>query len=170
MAKNKKFPSIKKNIENFVKGEEGKISSKSILELGFGVVGLSLLIGKMLPTKTAEAVTSHLAHSSSTCHSSHGSACHGSTNTCHSQSNCHQSANCHYNVDLVHSSTDITGHANWIDSYGHTNVSCHSSSGTSCHSSVDQPHSNTDIPHSSSETCHSSGDACHSSSTCHSSS
>jgi hypothetical protein len=66
MGKKKKFPSIKKNIENFIKSEEGKISSKSILEMGFGIVGLSLLVGKSLPIDKAEALTSHQSHCSST--------------------------------------------------------------------------------------------------------
>ena len=42
MAK-KKIPSIKKDIETFLNSEEGKISKKSALDLGLGVIALGLL-------------------------------------------------------------------------------------------------------------------------------
>jgi len=76
---NKKLPSIKKNIESFLNSEEGKISKKSALDLGIGIVALSLLLRTVIP-ETSQAITSHISHSShSNCHSNH-SSCHSS---CH---------------------------------------------------------------------------------------
>ena len=69
-----KLPLIKRNIERFLDSEEGKISQKSIIDLGISVVALSLLINRLMPPQNVAAFTDHV--------------------NCHA--NCH--ANCHSNV------------------------------------------------------------------------
>ena len=43
-----KIPKIKKNISDFIRSEEGKISKKNALELGIGVAALGFLVAKIV--------------------------------------------------------------------------------------------------------------------------
>ena len=103
-----KLPPIKKDIERFLSSEEGKISQKSIIDLGIGVVVLSLLAGRLTPSDVA-AFTDHCS-----CHVN----CH--TN-CHSSCGCHTNCNCHANCE------------GWC----HSSCTCHGNCIGSCHSSCE---------------------------------
>jgi hypothetical protein len=118
MAK-KKIPSIKKDIETFLNSEEGKISKKSALDLGIGIIALSLLAAG--PASAAHSsyfqnvvgkgqhISSHTSCHTS-CHSSCHSNCHSSHSNCHSShSNCHSNhSNCHSNHSSCHFSCSCT--------------------------------------------------------------
>lgn len=73
--KKKKIPSIKKDITSFISSEEGKISKKSIIDLGLGLIALSIIVGAISPPKNydVEAISSHVSHSNHSSHSSHSS-------------------------------------------------------------------------------------------------
>lgn len=58
---NKKLPSIKKDIKDFLLSEEGKITKKNIAKLGISLA----ILGMMLQPQSAQAQhTSHSSHSS----------------------------------------------------------------------------------------------------------
>ena len=105
----KKLPSIKKNIEVFLTSEEGKLSKKSALDLGIGLIALSLLVSRAYPGK-ADAITDHVNHSNHSSHSSAHSAhssCHSNHSSCHSNHSSHSSA-----AHSSHSSCTYQYHSN----------------------------------------------------------
>ena len=83
-----KLPLIKKNIERFLSSEEGKISQKSIIDLGIGVTTLSLLIGRLMPPQNVVAFTDHV-----NCHTNCHTNCHDNCSHINCHNNCH--TNCH---------------------------------------------------------------------------
>ena len=66
----KKLPSIKKDIKNFLNSEEGKITKKNSFKIGttLGIIGI--VLGNSV---SAAPSCDHGSHSS--CHSSHSSCC-----------------------------------------------------------------------------------------------
>lgn len=70
---NKIFPSIKKDVQDFLTSEEGSINKKDVAQIAMKVLALGIgLAGAMKPDQ-GEAVCSHASHASHGSHSSHAS-------------------------------------------------------------------------------------------------
>ena len=105
-----KLPSVKKNIKSFLRSEEGKISKKSILQLGIAVTILSLFLSEHVQADVEDCNHSNAHHNHSNahsnCHTSHGNhgSCHGNHgnhSSCHDShadhTSCHDSHTSHGN-------------------------------------------------------------------------
>ena len=77
MKKEKKLPSLKKNLRNFLTSEEGKISKRKVSSMAGASIGVGMGIAALLMmVKSTEAACTHSSHGSHSSHASHNS--HGS--------------------------------------------------------------------------------------------
>ncbi|MFW6026611.1 MAG: hypothetical protein ACOCRX_09730, partial [Candidatus Woesearchaeota archaeon] len=144
MSKKNKLPKIKKEIKQFLKNEEGKITKEEIVNLGTTIAAISFFVsgnmseshnsyvkkqesnipeeGTLLASSDDSQLLAHDSEYVDDCHDSHSScshdSCHSQHSSCHSQhSSCHsQHSSCHSNHSSCHSN----------------HSSCHSSCGSCC--------------------------------------
>jgi hypothetical protein len=118
--KRKKIPSFKKNIKDFLRSEEGRISKKSMFRLGI-LATTSLFIAKPLISKRALAITSHVSHSSHASHSVHSVHDVHNIHDFHSEYSIHNIHSRHavhseYSIHSIHSRHDSSEIGAWKDS------------------------------------------------------
>ena len=107
----KKLPSIKKDIKNFLNSEEGKITKKSSFKIGSALGIIGIVLGN---TISAAPSCDHSSHSS--CHSEHNSCC--------TDNGVDQGVD-DYGIDASYMDFDHISHNNCHDS-------CHSSHSSCC--------------------------------------
>jgi len=64
MAKNKKFPQIKKDIKEFLTSEEGKVNKKDITKIALTVLMLGIATAGITRPQDADAACLHGNHTS----------------------------------------------------------------------------------------------------------
>ncbi len=153
MSKQKKFPKIKKEIKDFLRNEEGKMTKEEIVNLGTAITAISFFVsGNISPESTSHiegqevegdlfasladlqlADHNSFFDSGEDCHSSHSqhishSSCHTQHSSCHSQHSNHSSCHSqHSNHSSCHTQHSSCHHSH--DSGSHWNCShgsCHS--------------------------------------------
>jgi hypothetical protein len=128
--RNKKYPGIKKSIQDFIDDEDGSITRSKLVTVGSMVLLMAIFA-------SIEAQAAHSSHKSHSSHSSHSSTSysrtHGSHES-HESHSSHTSSAAHSN----HSSSTHSNHSSHSDHGSHSNHSNHAShtshANTSAHS------------------------------------